>query len=353
MNFTSDNATGACEAVLAAIQRANAGPAAGYGDDQWCRQAAAMLDDVFEHEVEVFFVVTGTAANSLALATLVEPWEAIVCQDTSHIANDESTGPEFFTGGARLLPVATAAGKMTADDLEDRIRRTGTLVPHNTRLGAFSLTQSNEVGMVYAADEVAALSEIARGHGMRVHMDGARFANAVAATGASPAELTWKAGVDVLCLGATKCGALAAEAVIFFDPALAEGFIHHRKRAGHLLSKSRLFGAQFVGWLENDEWLRLARHANAAADELRGLLTALDHVHAAWQTESNESFFVVPNDTHTALLDAGARYYDWPPTGFGREAGAGETLIRLVTSFATSADEVQRLAATARQHAGQ
>jgi len=295
MKFGSDNATGASASVLAAIQEANQGTTAGYGADNWSEAARTQLTEVFECELDVYFVATGTAANSLALASMVQPWESILCHAESHIANDESTAPEFMTGGARLVPLAAGHGKLETADLENYFATAGTLVPHNSRARALSLTQSSELGMVYTPDEVAGLTQVAQTAGVRVHMDGARFANAVAAIGCSPAELSWQAGVDVLCLGATKCGALAAEAVIFFNKKLADGFIHRRKRTGHLLSKGRLFGAQFVGWLKDGHWLELAGHANAMASELAFQLQQIDGVRMAWPTQANELFACITN----------------------------------------------------------
>ena len=343
MNFGSDNATGASPAVIDAIRAANSGITSGYGADEWSEKARARLANVFECDLEAFFVATGTAANTLALAGLVKPWEAVLCHAESHIANDESTAPEFMTGGARLIPIAAGHGKLEREDLEGYFQRAGTLVPHNSRAGALSLTQSSELGLVYTPDEINALTNVAKEHKVRVHMDGARFANAVAAIGCSPAELSWRAGIDVLCLGATKCGALAAEAVIFFDQTLAEGFIHRRKRTGHLLSKGRFFGAQFDGWLKDDHWLDLAKNANAMAGMLASELQKLPKVRMAWPVQANELFAVIPRSMHEHLSEAGAVYYEWPETGLAAhdQLEEDEVLVRLVTSFETHPDEIE------------
>ena len=350
MNFGSDNSSGACSAVLAALQNANSGVTAGYGEDLWSAQAQKKLSEVFECELEAFFVATGTAANTLALASMVKPWEGILCHAESHIANDESTAPEFMTGGARLVPIAAGHGKLEVSDLTDYFATAGTLVPHNSRVAALSITQSSELGLVYTPDEIAALAHIATENQVSVHMDGARFANAVAAIGCSPAELSWQAGVDVLCLGATKCGALAAEAVIFFNSKLSEGFIHRRKRSGHLLSKGRLFGAQFDGWLAEDLWLQLAQHANLMAGQLAAELTALPGVRLAWPTQANEIFAILPGETHLRLTAAGAVYYEWPATALAHhdQLEPDQVLVRLVTSFQTSPDEIDALVKAAR-----
>jgi len=346
MNFGSDNATGASDAVLKAIQEANHGTTAGYGADGYSDRARARLTETFECELDVYFVATGTAANTLALASMVQPWESILCHAESHVANDESTAPEFMTGGARLVPLAAGHGKLETADLETYFATAGTLVPHNSKVAALSVTQSSELGMVYTPDEVAALTQVAQTQGVSVHMDGARFANAVAAIGCSPAELSWQAGVDVLCLGATKCGALAAEAVIFFNKKFADGFIHRRKRSGHLLSKGRLFGAQFEGWLKDGHWLSLAGHANAMASQLAFQLQQIPGVRMAWPTQANEIFAIVPQELHKRMTAAGAVYYEWPATALAHhdKLAPTEVLIRLVTSFETHPSEITALA---------
>jgi len=338
---------------MSALLEANAGTSPGYGNDEWCKRASDQLSEVFECELDAYFVATGTAANSLALACMIEPWEAVLCHAESHIANDESTAPEFMTGGARLVPLAAGHGKLEAGDLENYVRNAGVLVPHNSRAAALSLTQSSELGLVYTPGELAVLTQIAKANNLLVHMDGARFANAIAALGCTPAELSWQAGIDVLCLGATKCGALAAEAVVFFDRKLADSFIHRRKRTGHLLSKGRFFGAQFSAWLENDNWLAYARHANAMAGLLATGLEQVGGARMAWPVQANELFAVLPKDVHQSLTAAGATYYEWPATGLAAHDALGddEVLVRFVTSFATHPDEIAALLKVAQEAA--
>lgn len=349
MNFGSDNATGASNAVMDALQLANTGVTPGYGADDWCARAQQRIAEIFECEVKAYFVATGTAANTLALASLVKPWQSILCHAQSHIANDESTAPEFMTGGARMIPLAAGHGKLEIADLQHYFDNAGTLIPHNAMAGALSITQSSELGLVYTPDEIAALTLTAQQHDVRIHMDGARFANAVAAIGCSPAELSWQAGVDVLCLGATKCGALAAEAVVFFNHGLAADFEHRRKRTGHLLSKGRLFGAQFEGWLADDHWLNLARHANAMASLLAANLVTIDGVRMAWPTQANELFVIMPKSMQANLLAAGAVFYDWPNSGLASHDSltGEEVLVRLVTSYQTHPDEIQAFVSNA------
>ena len=337
MYFGSDNQTGASSQVLAMLTQANSGYTHGYGDDQWTNQAVEALKTLFECDLEAYFVATGTAANSLALSCMVKPWESVLCHDSAHIILDESTAPELFTGGARMRSISQGEGKMSPKHLQDYLQTIGTDYPHNVRAAALSITQASESGLVYTPEQVSALSRMAKDNGLSVHMDGARFANAVASQQCTPAELSWKAGVDVLCLGATKCGALCAEVVIFFNKELADTFTHRRKRGGHLLSKGRLFGAQMVGWLKDDHWLDLAQHANTQATQLAKKIATFGCLQLVWPVESNELFVIMPKELAEHLQAAGAEFYDWyvdtlPPNITINE---NEIFARLVTSFIT------------------
>lgn len=347
MNFASDNVTGASPQVMAALVEANAGTSPGYGADRWSREAQRLLAEVFGHELRAFLVTTGTAANSLALSMLVRPWQAVVCHPQAHVMLDESTAPELFTGGARLIGVPGDGGKLRPEALRRMLERLPQDPPHNSRVAALSLTQATESGLVYTPGEVAALTAIARERGIRTHMDGARFSNALVRLGCTPAELTWKAGIDILCLGASKNGALAAEAVIVFDPALADELELRRKRAGHLIAKSRILGAQMTGWLHGGHWLDLAAHANAMADRLAEVVGRMPGARLAWPVEANELFVIMPDALDARLREAGAYYYPWYVDSLpaGETLGEGETLVRLVTAFATTADEIERFAA--------
>lgn len=355
VHFGSDNHTGASPRVLAALVAANDGHTHGYGDDEWTRRATAALAAVFERELDVLFVATGTASNTLALACLVQPWESIVCHSQAHILLDESSGPELQTGGARPVGISGRAGKLTAEHLHSYFATAAIQdAPHNVRPGALSLTQSSELGLVYGPEELAALTEAARSHGLAVHMDGARFANAVAGSDRSPADLTWRAGVDILSLGGTKNGCLAAEAIVCFRPGLAQQLAFRRKRAGHLLSKGRLFGAQLAGWLANDHWLELARHANAQAARLAAVLDELPGVRRVWPTQANEIFAVLPGALARGLRAAGADFYDWYKDSLPADVALGpdEVFLRFVTSFATSDEHLSAFRAAARRVLG-
>lgn len=354
VQFGSDNHTGASARVLEMIVASNLGHTHGYGDDEWTQRAERALAEVFERDVEVFFVATGTASNTLALACMVQPWQLILCHDQAHVLIDESTAPELQTGGARPLGISGSAGKLTPELVRAHFATAGADVPHNARAGALSLAQTSELGLVYTAAELAALAEVAREHDLAVHMDGARFANAVAATGSSPAELTWRAGVDILSLGATKNGCLAAEAIVCFRKDLAAQLPFRRKRAGHLLSKGRLFGAQFVGWLHDGHWLSLAAHANVQAARLSRELAELPGVRLAWPTQANEVFAIVPSSLAQSWKRAGAQFYDWYKAALpdGVTLAAGESFLRLVTSFATHDGHIDDFCNAARRALG-
>lgn len=269
MFFTSDNGSGAAPEIMAALTRANTGFARGYGADDIMTRVTAQIRHLFDApDAAVYLVATGTAANALALASYIQPYHAVFAHTAAHIAVDECGAPEFFTNGAKLIPVAGDHGKMTPDTLSAALTRIGNGGVHGVQRGMLSITNLTEAGTAYSAAEVAALTALAKSYHLPVHMDGARFANALVATGASPADMTWRAGVDVLSFGGTKNGCLGVEAVVMFDPAKAWEFELRRKRGGHLLSKHRYLSAQFEAYLADDLWLRLAKTANQMGTQL-------------------------------------------------------------------------------------
>ena len=346
MNFASDNAAGIAPDILAAIARANEGAALGYGNDAWTKRVEARFAEIFEREVAVFLVPTGTAANALALAHLTPPWGAVLCHAESHIATDECGAPEFYGGGLKLVGLAGQAGKIAPETLKRALAHGQWGGPHHVSATVLSLSQATEAGTIYRPAEIAPLAEIAHAHGLAVHVDGARFGNALVRMNASPAEATWKAGVDALSFGATKGGALAAEAVVFFDPARGADMPERRKRGGHLVSKHRFLAAQMEAYLADNLWLRLARHANAMADRLGESLAAAGCA-PVWPVEANEVFVTLPARIDERLRAAGALYYPWttqePPQG---TASADDVkIVRLVTSFATTTAEIERFMA--------
>ncbi|MDQ0475395.1 threonine aldolase family protein [Labrys wisconsinensis] len=343
MNFASDNWAGASPRVLDALRRAAEGIAPAYGQDETTQALARRLSTLFEREVAVFLTPTGTATNALALAALCPPNGAVLAHEEAHVIADEYGAPEFFGQGTRLIGMPGVGGKIDIAAIEaafDRLPAAGSRQPTPA---ALTLTQASECGGVYSVPEVQALAAAAKARGLAVHMDGARFANAVAALKCTPAEITWKAGVDALSFGGTKNGALMAEAVVFFDPALARDFDWRRRRGGHVVSKARLISAQFLALLEDGHWLDLARHANAMAARLaEGLRTAGHRI--PWPTQANEVFPVLPRPLIARLQAAGAAFYEWPTQSLAPEDAPeeDEALVRLVTSFATTPAEVER-----------
>ena len=289
MNFASDNWAGAAPAVMSALSRHNTGFEPAYGSDSLTSGISDRFNEIFEREVAVFFVATGSAANSLSLAAYAKPGGIVFCHKTAHIQVDECNCPEFMTGGAKLVGVAGPDGKMTPQGLSAAMSDYPDGVVHHGQVATVSITQATECGSVYSLDEIGAIREAARSRSIPLHMDGARFANALATLGCTPAEMTWKAGVDVLSFGATKNGCWCAEAVVFFDLEAARGFQYLRKRAGHLFSKSRFVAAQFEGYFQDDTWLANASHANGMATRLaEGIRDAGGRT--AWAVEANELF---------------------------------------------------------------
>jgi threonine aldolase len=348
MNFASDNAAGIAAPILEAISRANAGYALGYGNDAWTRRVESRFAEIFEHEVAVFLVPIGTVANALALAHVTPPWGAVLCHAESHIATDECGAPEFFGGGIKLVGLAGEGSKISARTLRAALEGEWG-GPHHVTPAALSLSQATESGTIYRVAEVKELADIAHARGVAVHMDGARIGNALARMNVSPAEATWKAGVDVLSFGATKGGAMGAEAVIFFDPKRGANMPDRRKRGGGLASKHRFIAAQMEAYLADDLWLTLARHANAMADALGAGLAAAGCA-PVWPVEANEVFAPLPAATDKALKAAGAAYYPWTSGSLPRGAALkpNETLVRLVTSFQTTQDDVDKFLAIVR-----
>ncbi len=337
--FASDNVTSACPEVMDAVIAANSGIAESYGDDQWSSRLQTKLSEIFETDVIVFPAVTGTAANALALSVLTPVFGKIYCHELSHINTDECGAPEFFTGGAKLIPMRSSNGRIDASDLSQTIRGAGNV--HVPQPASVSITQSCETGTVYQIDEIMAISKTAHNHGMSVHMDGARFANAIASLGVSPAEMTWKSGVDVLTLGGTKNGCLAAEVIVFFKPELVGDFPFLHKRSGQLLSKMRFISSQLEAYLSDDVWLRNAGHANAMAKILSEGLDAFSNIELAYPTQSNEVFVHLSRELIDYLNNAG---YD-----INEEELDGQA-VRFVTAWNSELKDVDRLLTVIKQY---
>ena len=343
MNFRSDNEVGAHPLIIEAVSRAfRAGPVHSYGADEWTRRVEHRLREIFERPgLAAFPVATGTAANVLALACCTPPWGSIYSHPTAHIAVDEANAPEFYSG-AKLEPIDGPAGKIDAKKLASALAQPVYGVVHHPQPSAVSITQATECGTTYAPEEIAAIATSTHRQGLKLHMDGARFANALSFVGCTPAELSWKAGVDVLSLGATKNGAMGAEVVIFFEAGTAREFEFRRKRGGHLFSKMRLLSSQLDAYFTDGLWLSNARHANVMARRVVAGLTPLKGTSLLYPVEANEIFVVLPARMNDALQEAGAQYHPWPSDR------PGERAFRLVTAFDTDPAAIEKFLAIAK-----
>jgi threonine aldolase len=305
--LASDTYAGVCTEAMQALIEANVGHAAPYGDDPWTARATQLLCELFEQECAAFIVGTGTAANSLALAAICQPFHSVICHADAHIQTDECGAPEYLGGGLKLVPIPGEHGKLTPDAIREAAAKRRDV--HSSKPRAISISQATEVGTVYTAAEVRALGDTAHELGLRLHMDGARFANAVASLDCPPRALTWQAGVDVLSFGGTKNGLAAGDAVIFFDRGMAEEFAYRRKQAGQLFAKMRYFSAPWVALLESRAWLRNARHANAMAQLLASELLAIPRMRILHPVEANAVFVQMPAGWSEALQARGWHYY--------------------------------------------
>lgn len=342
MWFTSDNASGVFPEVLTEINRINDGFSGSYGADAAMTEVRDKIRALFEApEAEVYLVATGTAANSLALATLVEPWSAIYCHRAAHIEVDECGAPEFFTGGAKLVLIEGENAKIAPETLAGFLSEGTQSDVHQVQRGALSLTNATELGAVYRPVEVGTLTHLAKGYGLPCHMDGARFANAVVAAGCSPAEMTWKAGIDALSFGGTKNGLMGVEGVILFDGAKAREFELRRKRGAHLFSKHRFLSAQMLAYLENDRWRGHATHANAMAARLVAGLRERGRS-VLYAPEANMVFAEWSRAEHDRMFAAGAHYYHWPHTAAPDGPADEVVACRLVCSWSTREEDVDR-----------
>jgi threonine aldolase len=332
MNFCSDNAAGVSPEIMTAIATANSGAAMSYGDDEYTQRLQVKFSDLFETEVTVFPVATGSAANALALATMTPAYGAIYCHAESHINVDECGAPEFFTGGAKLVTLTGNNAKITAENLKEMLDRSGKGIVHRVQPAAVSITQATEAGTVYNPAEISRISEVARSRDLYLHMDGARFANAVVSLGCSPADITWRSGVDILSFGATKNGAMAAEAVVFFNRELAATFPFRRKRSGHLFSKMRFLSAQLEAYITDNLWLKNAERSNQMAAKIVQGLAGIEKVKFCHPVEANELFMQLPESVIAGLMSRGFQFYRW-------ESEGGCT-VRLVTAFNTQEADV-------------
>jgi len=315
-HFASDNYSGICPEAWQAMADANANHVSSYGDDPWTQQAADLVRDLFEVECEVFFVFNGTSANALALAAMCQSYHSIICHELAHVETDECGAPEFFSNGSKLLLVPGAEGRIQPDAIKATVKKRSDI--HYPKPRVLSITQATEMGSVYSVGQLQALFEMARRFDLRVHMDGARFANAVATLGVAPKEITWKVGVDVLCFGGTKNGMAVGEAIVFFKKDLAHEFAYRCKQAGQLASKMRFLAAPWVGMLKSGAWLKNAEHANAAATKLENGLKSIAGVEFLAQREANSVFVMLPVPVATALRERGWKFYTFIGAGGAR-----------------------------------
>jgi threonine aldolase len=329
--FASDNYAGICPEAWAAMERANSGHAPAYGNDRCTQEAADLIRDIFETRCEVFFVFNGTAANSLSLASLCQSYHSIICHELAHVETDECGAPEFFSNGTKVLTVSGADGKMTPEGIQRVVQRRSDI--HYPKPRAVSLTQATEVGTVYSPDDLKAIWAVAKTLGLRIHMDGARFANAVVALGVKPKEITWQAGVDVLCFGGTKNGVGLGEAVVFFDTALAEEFAFRCKQAGQLASKMRCLSAPWLGLLREDAWLRHAGRANSMAARLETGLRRCPGVSVLFPRQANAVFADMPASAIDAMWKRGWLFYTFIGSGGCRLMCAWDTTESDVDAF--------------------
>jgi threonine aldolase len=305
--FASDNYAGICPEAWQAMQDANRGHATSYGEDPWTARASNLFRDLFETDCEVYFVFNGTAANSLALASLCQSYHGVICSDQSHVETDECGAPEFFSNGSKILVAPSREGKLTPAAIDELATKRQDI--HYPKPRAVTITQSTETGTVYSLQELGAISNTCREHGLSLHMDGARFANACASLGCSPAEITWKSGVDVLCFGGTKNGMAVGEAVLFFDRKLAVDFDYRCKQAGQLASKMRFLSAPWVGMLESGAWLRNAEHANRCAQYFAKKIETIPGVKLAGPVQANAAFLEVSERLLNRVQAMGWRFY--------------------------------------------
>lgn len=343
MQFGSDNIVGASQEILDALIKSNSGTEPSYGGDSIKKRVDQLFCDLFERKVDVFLVPTGTAANALSIAAMTPPWGMCISNEESHINGEECGAPEFYTQGAKLKTLKGEAGKLSARALDAYLASLPS-ASYQMPATSISISQQNECGQVYQLTEIKALCDIAKKYSLPIHMDGARFANALVALNCSPAEMTWKQGIDILSFGATKNGALAAEAVIVFKTELSDTLEYRRKRAGQTLSKGRFLSSQMEAYLKDNLWLKNARHANYMAQLLKQELSKFSDIRFPWKVEGNELFPILPSRYYQALQKAGAVFYEWPyrSVNVDEYPKENEHFVRIVTSFATQEDSIKK-----------
>jgi threonine aldolase len=334
INFASDNTAGVAPKILSSLTIAAKLSAMPYGDDVYTKKLQSLANEIFEREVKIYPVMTGSAANALALATISPPYGVVFCHKQAHIEEDECAAPEFYIGGGKLSLLEGNNAKFTAAGLQEKLVFDSPVpAVHRAQPAAVSITQATELGTIYTIEEISAISEVCKSNNIPLHMDGARIANAIVSLGVAPADVTWRAGVDVLSLGATKNGVFAAEAVVFFDSSKAADFEFRRKRGGHLLSKLRFLSAQLVPYLNSNYWLKLAGNSNSRAKELAKGLKNFSSISLLFEVQTNMIFIKMPSRIADLLQNENCIFYSWGEN-------EGMVFARLVTSFNTTKEEV-------------
>ena len=347
INFASDNTAGVAPEILSSLSEAATLSAMPYGDDVYTKKLEFLANEIFERKVKIYPVSTGSAANALALATISPPYGIIFCHKQAHIEEDECAAPEFYIGGGKLSLLEGENAKFTAADLQEKFAFDSPApAVHRAQPAAVSITQATELGTIYTIEEISAISEICKSNNIPLHMDGARIANAIVSLGVTPADVTWRAGVDLLSLGATKNGVFAAEAVVFFDPSKVADFEFRRKRGGHLLSKLRFLSAQLVPYLDSNYWLKLAHNSNHQATELAKGLEKIPSISLLFEVQTNMIFMKMPSRLVDELKNENCIFYSW-----GEDEGM--VFARLVTSFNTTKEEVNSFLAAVNKAVSQ
>ena len=345
MKFASDNCSGATPEIIRSLEKHACGVDDAYGDGSLDKKVEEKFCDIFETDVSVLFVGTGTAANSLAIAATTKPGGVVFSHDEAHIIVSEGGAPEFFSGGGRLCPVGGKDGKIDPGQLETLIANYPPGFNHLGQATMVSITQATETGSVYSCEEISRISNVAKTNNLPLHLDGARFANALVHLDVSPAEMTWKQGVDLVSFGGTKNGCWCAEALIVFNRDLKEHIEFIRKRAGHLFSKTRFISAQFEAYLEDDLWLRLARHSNGVGERLMQVVKNSNRVRSAWESQSNQVFFIAQKQLAENMHQQGATFFECPtPNALKGQIAEDECLYRLVASFSSTQKDVDDIA---------
>lgn len=339
VDYRSDNTGRAASEILEALVRANSGTALGYGDDEWTAQLQDRFSELFETRVRVFPVATGTAANALSLAAIAPSWGLVYCSEAAHINTSEANATGFFGGGLKLVPVAGSYGRIASDALRETLAAIQPGQLHRGQPAAVSLTQASDLGAVYPLAEIRKIAEIAKTRGLRLHMDGARFANALARLGCTPAEMSWRSGVDILSFGATKNGGALCDAIVVFDPDLADGLAVQLRRAGQVWSKMRFASAQLMAYVADGLWLRLAQASNAAASRIAAGIADAAGLRLIAPVEANELFLEIPSAVMDALEEDGFQFYRRSPT-----------LARFVCRFDVTDSEADALVAALKRH---